>query len=322
MRAFLVNKPGKNTALELKKMDDPVPAANEVVIRHTAIGINYFDVLFRNGSFKLSESSAILGTEGVGIIEKIGSAVVDYKVGEKVAYCTGPIGAYAEKRAIAQDFLVTPPPSLTDEQIVGALLKGVAAHTLLYRTFRAQLSKRILVHAAAGGIGHLLSGWARHLGIEVIGTVGSDAKIPFAKSFGCNHVINYAKQDFVTELGRITNDEGVGVVYDGVGKDTIIKSLDCLWPMGMCVSYGEASGPTPPIDLNRLFLNAAFITRPFFALYKSTRVELVLTANEVFKSLEQGILKPHITTYGFEQIPQAHFDLESRKSIGSLVIKL
>lgn len=321
MKAFLLNKPGKNTALELKQVSDPVPKDNEVVIRHTAIGINHFDILFRNGTFKLSGTPAIIGTEGCGIIEKLGSEVKDYKVGDRVAYATGPIGAYAEKRAIPQSFLVTPPKSLSDEQIAGSVLKGIMAHTLLFRVFQAKRVNKALIHSAAGGIGHFLCQWAKHLGLEVIGTVGSDEKIAFAKSFGCNHVINYQKQDLVDEVARITDSNGVGVVYDGVGKDTILKSLDCLWPTGMCVSFGETSGITPPIDLNGLFLNSLYITRPFLALYKSSRAELVLSANEVFKAIEGGVLKPQIKTYSFDQIPQAHLDFESRKTVGSLVVK-
>jgi len=322
MQAFIVKKPGDHTALELKKIDDPKPQKDEVVIRHTAIGINYFDICFRNGAYTLSETPAILGLEACGIIEAIGKDVKDYKVGERVAYATGPIGAYCERRAIKQHYLVTPPQGLTDEQVAGCLLKGMMAHALLFRVYIAARARKILVHSAAGGVGHFLCQWARHLGLEVIGTVGSDAKMPIAKSFGCNHVINYASKDFLAEVDTITNGNGVGIVYDGVGKDTIQKSIDCLWPMGMCVSYGESSGATPSIDLNSLLLNSLYMTRPTLALYKAKRIELVLSANEVFSAVEKGILKPNITTYQFSQIPQAHLDLESRKTTGSLVIKV
>lgn len=322
MRAFLVKKPGKHTNLELTNVDDPKPQRGEVVIRQTAIGVNYFDVCFRNGIYKLSNTPEIVGMEACGIIEKIGEDVKDYRVGERVAYATGPIGAYCEKRAINQNYLVTPPKSLTDEQVVACLLKGMMAHTLLFRVYIASRARRILVHAAAGGVGHLLCQWAKHMGLEIIGTVGSDAKVAIAKSFGCDHVINYKDKDFLNEVGEITKGEGVGIVYDGIGKDTILKSIDCLWPMGMCVSYGQASGITPDINLNALLVNSLYITRPTLALYKSKRVELVLSANEVFKMVETGILKPNITTYQFDQIPQAHLDLEGRTTTGSLVIKV
>ncbi len=322
MKAFLLNKPGKNTNLELKNIEDPKPQRGEVVVRHTAIGVNYFDVCFRNGAYKLGKTPAILGMEACGIIESVGKGVTNYKVGERVAYATGPIGSYCERRAIDQNYLITPPQSLSDEQVAGTLLKGMMAHSLLFRVYIASRAKRILVHGAAGGVGHLLCQWARHLGLEVIGTVGSDTKVQLAKSFGCNYVINYTSKDFLAEVDAITKGAGVGVVYDGIGKDTILKSIDCLWPMGMCVSYGEASGPTPPINLNALLLNSLYITRPILALYKAKRIELILSANEVLKSVESGILKPSITTYQFNQIPQAHLDLESRRTTGSLVIKL
>ncbi|MFT6332132.1 MAG: NADPH2:quinone reductase [Lentimonas sp.] len=320
MRAYLVKKPGDIKSLKLQKIEDPKPTAHQVVVKHTAIGINYFDVLFRNGNFSLDETPAILGMEACGIIESVGSGVKDFKVGQRVAYATGPIGAYAEKRAIAQDFLVIPPSTLSDEQVAGSLLKGLMAHTLLFRVYLAGKVKQILVHGAAGGVGHLLCQWANHLGIKIIGTVGNEEKITAAKSFGCEHVINYSKNDFVAEVEKITDGNGVGIVYDGIGKDTISKSLECLWPLGICVSYGEASGPTSNINLNSLFLNSLYITRPLLALYKSKRVELALSANEVFKMVEKGTLKPNIKTYNFDQLPQAHLDLESRKTIGSLVV--
>jgi len=322
MKAFLINKVGSPNNLELKTVDDPKPQTGEVVIRHTAIGINYFDVCFRNGAYKLSKTPAILGLEACGIIEEVGKGVTDYKVGERVAYATGPIGSYCERRAVKQNYLVIPPQGLTDEQVAGSLLKGMMAHALLFRVYLAARVKRILVHGAAGGIGHFLCQWASHLGIEVIGTVGSDAKVAIAKSFGCRHVINYTSKDFLAELDAITKGEGVGIVYDGVGKDTILKSIDCLWPMGMCVSYGEASGESPPIDLNALLLNSLYITRPTLALYKAKRIELVLSANEVFNAIATGILKPNITTYQFNDIPKAHLDLESRKTVGTLVVKV
>ncbi len=322
MQAFIVKKAGTSASLELKTIDDPRPQRDEVLVRHTAIGINYFDVCFRNGAYALNKTPAILGLEACGIIEEIGKDVKGYKVGERVAYATGPIGAYCQRRAIKQHYLITPPQGLTDEQVAGCLLKGMMAHALLFRVYIATRAKKILVHAAAGGVGHFLCQWAKHLGLEVIGTVGSDAKMAIAKSFGCDHVINYTSKDFLAKVATITDGGGVGIVYDGVGKDTILKSIDCLWPMGMCVSYGESSGAAPTINLNALLLNSLYITRPTLALYKAKRIELILSANEVFNAVEKGILKPNITTYQFSQIPQAHLDLESRKTTGALVIKV
>lgn len=322
MKAFILNKPGNYKDLKLTDIENPKAKKNEVVIRHKAIGINHFDVCFRNGSYRVDNFPAILGLEGCGIIEEIGSEVKDYRVGERVAYATGGIGSYAEKRAINQQFLVTPPDSLSDVQVAGSLLKGLMAHTLLYRAYIASRAKKILIHSVAGGVGHIMCQWAKYLGLEIIGTVGSDEKISFAKSLGCDHVINYKNKDFLAEVDFVTKSGGVGIVYDGVGKDTILKSISCLWPMGVCISYGEASGPAPAIDLNHLLFNSLYITRPTLALYKAPRVELVLSANEVFKNIEKGVIKPSLTSYKFTDLPLTHKNLEERKNKGSLVVTL
>jgi NADPH2:quinone reductase len=321
MQAIVLHKIGDASHLKLEKVEDPKPKKREVVIKHLAVGINFFDVAFRTGQYKLANLPAVLGMEGVGIIEEVGSEVKDYKVGERVAYATGGIGSYAEKKAVHQNHLIIPPANLGDVEIAGTLFKGLMAHALLHRVYIAKRGKRILVHAAAGGVGHLLCQWARYLGLEIIGTVGSDAKIDFARSNGCKDVINYRKGDFVQELAKITNHEGVGLVYDSVGKDTFNKSLECLWPMGMCVTFGESSGNTDKMDLNHLVANSLFVTRPTMAMYKANRIELVLSADEVFAALTKKILTPKITTYDFKNVAQAHKDLESRNTMGSLVLK-
>ena len=322
MQAILLHKTGDASHLKIEKVDDPKPKKNEVVVKQKAIGVNFFDVAFRRGQYKLAQMPAILGLEACGVVEAIGSEVTDFKIGDRVAYATGGIGAYAEKRAIAQHHLVLVPQNLTDTQVAGSLLKGLMAHALLHRVYIAKRAKKILVHAAAGGVGHILCQWAKYLGLEVIGAVGSDEKIPFAQTSGCNHVINYSKQNLVEEVAKITDSGGVGLVYDGVGKDTLNNSLECLWPMGMCVSFGESSGNTEALDLNRLVTNSLYITRPTLALYKANRVELALSASEVFAALTKGIIKPQITTYAFSDAARAHKDLESRASKGSLVLTL
>lgn len=320
MRQYNLHNPGKPEHLKLENVEDPKPGVGEVLIKHSAIGINFFDVHFRRGDYKLKSNPAVLGLEGCGYIEAIGEGVKDYKVGDRVAYATGGIGAYAEKRVINQKFLIVPPQNINDVQVAGSLLKGLWAHALLYRVYLAPKAKKILVHAAAGGVGQFLCNWAKHLDLEVIGTVGSDAKIPVAKAAGCDHVINYVKEDFLKKVDEITGGGGVGVVYDGVGKDTILKSIDCLWPMGMCVSYGEASGPTPAIDLNSLLLNSLYITRPTLALYKANRIELTLSADEVFGGISKGFLRPNITSFNFNDLAKAHHKLENRETTGSLVL--
>ncbi len=322
MQAIMIAKTGDSSVLEIKNIEDPKPKSEEVLIRQTAIGVNFFDICFRRGQYKLSQMPAILGLEACGIIEAVGPDVVDFKVGDRVAYATGGIGAYAQKRVINQHHLVVPPKELSDIVVAGSLLKAMMAHTLIFRACNTRKAKRILVHSATGGVGQFLCSWASNIGIEVIGTVGNDSKISVATALGCKHVINYNKQDFLKEVARITNNEGVGVVYDGVGKDTMDKSIDCLWPMGICVSYGESSGSYNNFDLNSLVANSLYVTRPTLALYKANKIELALSANEVFTKITSGVLKPHITSFKFEDIAKAHQALENRSSIGSLVLTI
>jgi NADPH2:quinone reductase len=323
MKEFILYKQGDPKNLKLENMSGSLtPRKDEVLIRHSAIGINYFDIHFRNGDYEISKMPTILGQEACGYIEAVGNNVNDYKPGDRVAYATGPMGAYTQKRIIKRDFLVRVPSEISDAVAAGSLRKGLMAHTLLNRVYIASRSKRILVHAASGGVGQFLCAFARDMGIEVIGTVGHDKKIPFAKKFGCNHVINYKRHDFVKEIERLTKGSGVGVVYDGVGKDTILKSMACLWPMGMCVSYGEVSGKIPPIDINHLLLNSLYLTKPLLALYKSSRVELAIGASEVFDKIKNGVINPKVTTHKFEDLPNVHKQIQKRATVGSQVLLL
>jgi len=322
MQAIILHKTGDASHLKIETVEDPKPKTGEVLIKQNAIGVNFFDVAFRRGQYKLEKFPATLGMEACGIIEAVGPDVTDFKVGDRVAYATGGIGAYAEKRVIDQKHLVIPPQSLTDTQVAGVLYKGLTAHALLHRVYIAKRAKRILVFAAAGGVGHILCQWAKYLGLEVIGAVGSSAKVGIAQANGCNHVFNYKSENIVEAVAKITNSDGVGLVYDGVGKDTMEKSLECLWPMGMCVSFGEASGSVEKFDLNHLVANSLYLTRPTMALYKANRIELALSADEVFSAVAQGIVKPQITTYAFKDFAKAHHDLESRATTGSLVLTL
>jgi NADPH2:quinone reductase len=320
MQAIVLHKTGEAGNLKLEKIEDPKPKKDEVLIKQTAIGVNFFDVSFRRGQYKVEKMPAILGQEACGIIEAIGSGVTNFKVGERVAYATGGLGAYAEKRAINQNYLVIPPKDLSDIQVAASLYKGLMAHALVHRVYIAARAKKILVNAAAGGVGSLVCQWAKYLGLEVIGAVGDDKKIATAQANGCSYVINYQKQNLIEEIAKITDHGGVGLVYEGVGKDLLEKSLECLWPMGMCVSYGEASGSVEKLDLNRLVGNSLYITRPTMALYKSNRVELTLSASEVFSAVRKGVLRPQITTYNFKDVAKAHKALESRSTTGSLVL--
>lgn len=322
MQAIILNKTGGVGNLKIQKVEDPKITKNDVLIKNTHIGVNFFDVAFRNGIYTLPQLPATLGLEGAGIIERVGSNVVDFKVGDRVAYATAGLGAYATKRAVNHKNIVAIPNSITDEQAAATLHKGLMAHALLHRVYIATRAKRVLITSAAGGVGHILCQWAKHLKLEVIGCVGMDSKLNFARSLGCDHVINYKKQDITDEVGKITNHKGVGIVYDSVGKETLDKTISCLWPMGICISYGESSGKYENFDLNRLVSNSLYLTRPTMALYKSNRIELALSASEVFSAIEKGIIKPTITTYGFADVKKAHNDLESGKTMGSLVLKI
>lgn len=318
---FILSQPGDPNNLKLAKNEEKIiPRKNEVVIKQTAIGVNYFDIHFRKGDYGLSKLPAVLGMEACGVIEAVSDSVTDYKVGDRVAYAIGTMGAYTRRRSIKQNLLVKVPKEIPDTIVAGSLFKGLMAHTLLNRVYVASRVKRILVHAASGGVGQFLCSWARHLGIEVIGTVGHDKKIPFAQKFGCSYVINYRTQDFLKEVERLTDGKGVGIVYDGIGKDTLLKSLNCLWPMGICVSYGEVSGQIPPFDINHLLFNSLYLTKPTLALYKSNRAEYALAAAEVFELIKKGILVPKITTHKFEDLPSVHAQMEKRATVGSQVL--
>ncbi len=321
MQAIILNKIGGPSNFKIQNIADPIPSKNEVLVKNNYIGINFFDICFRKGQYKLSQTPAILGLEACGYIEKIGSEVLDFKVGDRVAYATSGFGAYAQKKVVNPQYLVKVPNVLSDAQVAASLFKGLTAHALLNRVFIAVRAKRILIHSVAGGVGHILCQYAKFQGIEIIGTVGSDSKIQIAKSFGCDHVINYNKTNLVEEVAKITNNLGVGIVYDSIGKDMINKSLQCLWPMGICISYGESAGNIEKIDHDLMFANSLYLTRPMMPMYKSQRVELAMSAQEVFSAVARGFIRPQITEFDFKDVAKAHKALESRETTGSLVLK-
>jgi NADPH2:quinone reductase len=320
MQAIILQKIGGPENLKIQEVPDPKPKKNEVVVKHQSVGVNFFDVGYRNGHYKMPKVPAILGCEGCGIITEIGSDVKDYKVGQKVAYINAGIGSYAEKKSVNTLNLITIPDNISHEQISASFLKGLMAHTLLNKVYLAGLVKRILIHSATSGVGHILCQWAKNMNIEIIGTVGSDEKIDYARSIGCNYVINYKTQNFVEEVGKITDFNGVGIVYDSIGKETLSKSLECLWATGICISYGDTSGHIENFNLNELVFNSLFITRPTLARYKSSRIELVVSANALFEGLSSGIIRPKITSYKFEDVAKAHADIESKKTMGSSIL--
>jgi NADPH2:quinone reductase len=319
-KAIRVHTVGGPEAMTYEDVEVGQPGPGQVLIRHGAIGLNFIDVYFRTGLYK-TPTPFIPGMEGAGTIEAHGEGVTGFTVGDRVAY-TGLIGAYAEKRLTPAEKLVKLPKEIPDEVAAGMMLKGLTAHYLLHKTYRVRPGDTILIHAAAGGVGLIVCQWAKSLGATVIGTVGSAAKAKLAKENGCDHPIDYTKEDFITRVKEITGGKGVPVVYDSVGKDTFDKSLDCLSKLGLMVSFGNASGSPPPIDVLKLMQKGSlFLTRPTLQDYIPTRDALEAAAAELFKAVSSGVVKIAVEQrYALKDAAQAHRDLESRKTTGSTVL--
>lgn len=297
------------------------PGAGEVRVRHHAIGLNYIDVYFRTGLYP-QPLPAGLGMEGAGVVEAIGSGVTEVKVGDRVAYACRPPGAYAEARVMPSASLVKLPDDIDFETAAAMMLQGLTVQYLFHRTFPLKGGETILFHAAAGGVGLIACQWAKALGVNMIGTVGSDEKAALAKAHGCTHTINYNKEDFLSRVKELTNGQGVPVVYDSIGADTFIKSLDCLAPLGTMVSYGSASGPVPPFSLQELASRGSlFITRPTLFAYTAKRSDLEAMSADLFRMVGSGKVKIEINQrYALKDVQQAHRDLESRKTTGSTIL--
>lgn len=297
------------------------PGQGEVRLRQTAIGLNYIDVYHRSGLYPLSQFPAVIGMEGAGRVEALGPGVEDFAPGDRVAYA-GVLGGYAQERLIAADRLVKLPDGIDDETAAGMMLQGMTVRYLLRETYRCTAETTLLFHAAAGGVGLIACQWARVLGATMIGTVGSQEKAELAKANGCTHVINYRTEDFVARVKEITDGRGCDVVYDSIGKDTFPKSLDCLRPKGLWVSFGNASGPVPPFDLGLLSAKGSlFATRPSVMTYTARREDLVANAEELFALVASGAIKIEVSrTYPLREAAEAHRDLEARKTTGSIVL--
>jgi len=296
-------------------------APGEARVRHAAVGLNFIDIYHRSGLYPLPLPSGI-GLEGAGSVEAVGSAVTDLKPGDRVAYAGGPPGAYAEVRNIPADRLVKLPDAIDFKTAAAMMLQGMTAQYLLRRTYRVQPGDTILIQAAAGGVGLIVCQWAKALGATVIGTVGSDEKAALAKAHGCDHPIIYTREDFVARVREITHGEGVPVVYDSIGKDTFTGSLDCLRPLGMMVTFGNASGPVPPVDTLELSKRGSlFLTRPTLFTYIAKRADLLASAQELFDVVASGTVKIEVNqTYALKDAAQAHSDLAARKTTGSTVL--
>ena len=307
--------------MRLEDVDVAAPNEGEVQVRHTSIGLNYIDVYDRSGLYPMPMPAG-LGREGAGVVTAIGRKVKDFKVGDRVAYVHTVTGSYSELRNLPAARLVKLPRSISDEQAAAIMLKGLTAEYLLRRTYRVQRGDWILVHAAVGGVGLLLSQWGKALGARVIGVVGSEAKAALAKKNGCKHVLVMGRDPLVAKVKEITKGAGVKVVYDSVGKDTFFDSLDCLAPLGMMVSYGNASGPPPsisPLELSKR--GSLFLTRPSLFAYIAKREDLDAAAKALFSMISSKKVRLHIgQRYALADAAQAHRDLEARKTTGSTVL--
>ncbi len=320
MKAIQVQKTGGPEALTLVDVPVPSPKANEAIVKIAAAGVNFIDVYFREGRYP-SPLPFVDGQEAAGTVTEVGSDVKSVKAGDRVAY-TGVIGAYAEYAAVPADRLVHVPDKITDQQAAAAMLQGMTAHYLINTTYQLRKGETALIHAAAGGVGLLLVQMAKNIGARVIGTVGSEEKARLAREAGTDEVIIYTKQDFAAETKRLTENKGVHVVYDGVGKTTFDQGLEVLRPRGYMVLFGGASGPVPPFDPIKLSQKGSlFLTRPSLVSYIATREELEQRANDVLGSIAAGRLKLRIEhIYKLGDAQQAHRDLEGRTTTGKLLL--
>lgn len=320
MKAIQVQKTGGPEALTLVDVPVPKPKPNEVIVKIGAIGVNFIDVYFREGRYPAA-LPFIDGQEAAGTVAEVGSEVKSVKPGDRVAY-TGVLGSYSEYAAVPADRLVAVPVGVTDEQAAAAMLQGMTAHYLVYSTYPLKKGEAALIHAAAGGVGLLLVQMAKNLGARVIGTAGTPEKAKLAKDAGADEVIVYTSQDFEAETKRLTDNKGVHVIYDGVGKSTFDADLNLLRPRGYLVLFGASSGAVPPFDPIRLSQKGSlFLTRPSLMHYIAGRDELEYRASDVFNMIKAGKLKLHIGhTYKLAEAQQAHRDLEGRKTTGKLLL--
>ena len=319
--AIRIHQTGGPEVLRWEEVTLPDLQPNEARVRHEAVGLNFIDIYHRSGLYPLPLPSGI-GMEGAGVVEAVGSAVTELKPGDRVAYAGGPAGAYAEVRNMPVAPLVKLPDAIDFRTGAAMMLQGMTAQYLLRRTYKVQAGDTILIHAAAGGVGLLVCQWARALGATVIGTVSSDEKAALAKAHGCDHPIVYTRENFVERVKAITGGAGVPVVYDSIGKDTFQGSLDCLRPMGLMVTFGNASGPVPPVDTLELSRRGSlFLTRPTLFTYIAKRQDLLDISADLFDVVVAGKVKVEVNqTYALKDAARAQEDLAARRTTGSTVL--
>ena len=318
--AIRVHTLGGPEVLTPEEVEVAQPGPGEVLVRHTAIGVNFIDTYFRSGLYKTA-LPLTPGNEAAGVVEAVGEGVSDIAEGQRVVYMHGP-GAYVQKRVVPAEKLIPIPDNIPDEVAAAVLLKGLTAQYLLRRTFKVDAGHTLLVHAAAGGVGLILGQWAKHLHATVIGTAGSAEKVALALKNGYDHVINYADEDFAKRVLELTHGQKVDVVYDSVGKDTFPASLDVIKPLGLFVTFGQSSGPIPPVDLSILNAKGSlFVTRPSLFAYMASRDVLLAAANELFDLIGRGIITVAVNQrFPLTEARAAHEALESRATTGTTVL--
>ena len=319
-KAVRYHKQGGPEVLQVDDVQVGEPGQGQVRIKHTAIGVNFVDTYQRSGLYPM-QLPAVAGNEGAGVVEAVGAGVTDLKAGDRICY-TGLPGSYCETRLVPADRMVKLPQGITEEQAASMLLKGLTVHYLIFSTYAVKKGDTVLWHAAAGGVGLIACQWLKALGVTTIGTAGSPDKMALAKSHGAEHVINYSTENFVEKVKGITGGKGVPVVYDSVGKTTWEGSLDCLRPRGLMVTFGNASGPVAPVNLGILASKGSlYVTRPTLATYIAARADLVERSNALFEVVKSGKVKIETTgKYKLADAAQAHRDLESRKTTGSVIL--
>ena len=321
MKKIILNNFGSEEEMKIVEEEQQKPIDNQVLIKHMAIGVNFIDIYQRTGLYPLNLPSR-LGLEASGVVEEVGDKVEEFKKGDRVCYCNGPLGAYATHNIVPENLLLHLPDEIEFETVASSLLKGVTAYFLMHDIYKVRKEDTIIFHAAAGGVGSIASGWAKSLGATVIGTVGSDEKIDYAKSNGCDHVVNISKESFKDAALKITDNEGVSVVYDSIGKDTLIDSMDSLRKRGLLVSFGNASGVPDPINILDLMKKGSlFITRPTLFDYVKTREQLINASKKYFDVLKSGHIKIDVQQrFTLEEVGKAHAAMSNRKTVGTTVL--
>jgi NADPH:quinone reductase len=320
-KAIRFHQTGGPEVLQWEDVPVGEPGRGEARLRHTAVGVNFIDTYHRSGLYPVPLPSG-LGVEAAGIVEAVGPGVSNIRTGDRVAYAGSSSGSYSEVRLMPADRLLKIPDGVSDQTAAAMMLKGMTVEYLIRRTYRVQPGDTVLWHAAAGGVGLIACHWLKALGATVIGTVGSEEKAELARAHGCDHTILYTKENFTERVRQLTGGQGVPVVYDSVGKSTFHGSLDCLRPLGLLVSFGNASGPVPPFELGILSQKGSlYVTRPTLATYTATRADLETTAQELFDIVLSGKVRIEINqTYPLKDAQQVHRDLEGRKTTGSVIM--